>query len=287
MPVSDLRNTIQRQVHAMVGFGTGVVDLDHPAGDRGLFGPGSMAWKVHADFTSMLVGGVSALLLQMLHPAALAGVWDHSDFRSDMTGRLKRTAQFVSGTTFAAASEAERLIARVQAVHEKVKGTLPDGTAYSACDGALLTFVHVAEMRSFLAAYMRYVDPQLPGHDQDRYFAEVALVADRLGASGVPRSRAAVDAYLEAMRPQLVFDDRTREIARALIAAPTPSILIAPFRRVVMDGGLLLLPSWARAMHEFRPRPGSAIGVNAMRRVMRWSLRDSSAKRAARRVEAA
>src|SRR5438874_2425453 len=143
--VNPLRQIIHGQVLALVGSGSGELDLDLPRGDPGLFGPESMVWRVHADFTSMMIGGVASLLMQMLHPSALAGVWDHSNFRQDMRGRLRRTAQFIAGTSYGARGEAERLIARVRAIHDRVTGVLPDGTPYSANDPALLTWVHVAE----------------------------------------------------------------------------------------------------------------------------------------------
>ncbi len=96
-----LRKRIERQVLSISGLALGGIDFEKPAGDPGLFGPESITWRIHGDFSSMLCGGVSALLLQMLHPLALAGVWDHSSFREDMLGRLRRTSQFISATTFA------------------------------------------------------------------------------------------------------------------------------------------------------------------------------------------
>lgn len=104
----------------------------------GLFGPDTVLWRVHGDVTTMMVGGVAALLLQMLHPAVLAGVWDHSNFRHDMLGRLRRTARFIALTSYGAREEAEAAIDRVRAVHEMVRGTLPDGTPYTADNPELL-----------------------------------------------------------------------------------------------------------------------------------------------------
>ncbi|WP_267396305.1 MULTISPECIES: oxygenase MpaB family protein [unclassified Sphingomonas] len=284
--MSDLRDTIQSQVHRLVGFGDGGVDLTRPPGDDGLFGPESAAWKIHGDFTAMMAGGVSALLLQMLHPGALAGVWDHSNFRRDMLGRLKRTAQFISGTTYGATATAEGLIARVRRIHDAVAGTLPDGTPYSANDPALLTWVHVAEVSSFLAAYRRYRDPALPPAEQDRYLREYATIAERLGATDVPQSRAALDAYIEAVRPQLRADHHTREVSRALIGQQPASLAMAPAQKVLMEGGIDLLPGWAARMHGLdRPsfgRPAVRAGVAGIGTVLRWALRDGSAKRTAR-----
>ena len=128
----------------------------------GLFGPHAVAWRVHGDVTSMMVGGIAGLLLQMLHPAVLAGVWDHSNFRADMHGRLRRTARFIALTTYGGREEAEAAIARVRRIHDRVGGTLPDGTPYAANDPALLAWVHVTEATSFLDAWIRYAEPGMP-----------------------------------------------------------------------------------------------------------------------------
>jgi len=164
---ASIRQAIVLQVRRLVG-GTGDDTVERNRQDTGLFGPESACWKVHGDFTSMMVGGITALLMQMLHPGALAGVWDHSDFRGDMSGRLKRTAHFIAGTTYGDRAEAQRHIDRVLAIHAKVAGLLPDGTPYAADDPDLLTWVHVAEVSSFLAAYIRYANPAFPPHEQDR-----------------------------------------------------------------------------------------------------------------------
>jgi hypothetical protein len=106
----------------------------------GMFGPKAVAWRVHGDVTSMMVGGISALLLQMLHPAVLAGVWDHSNFRTAMHGRLRRTARFIALTTYGGREEAEAVIARVRKIHDRVDGTLPDGTPYAAISFVVLAW---------------------------------------------------------------------------------------------------------------------------------------------------
>jgi uncharacterized protein (DUF2236 family) len=285
-----IRDAIEGEVHRLVGFGSGAVRLDAPLGDPGLFGPRSATWRIHGDFTSMMIGGIAALFLQMLHPGALAGVWDHSDFRRDMHRRLRGTAQFISGTTYGPVGEAERLIARVRAIHDRVHGRLPDGTPYSANDPDLLAFVHVAEVASFLDAYLRYRDPHLPGAEQDRYLAEYATVAERLGARDVPKSRGEVVRFLHAVRPALRFDERTRAVAGALARQPAPSALLGPFRDVTMEAGLELLPSWAARMHGVRVseprRQAIRAGVRGVAAVTRWAMRDGSAERARRRVAA-
>lgn len=270
----DMRSAIGGRIRALVGSGS--VDLSRPPGDPGLFGPGSMAWRVHADFSAMMIGGVSALLLQMLHPLALAGVWDHSDFRRDRLGRLRRTAQFISLTTFGSTKSANAAIHRVRAIHERVTGTLPDGTPYMASDPALLTWVHVAEVDSFLRAYVRYREPGLPGSEQDRYLRETAIIAERLGAREVPKSRRELESYFRDVRPQLSYDNRTRDVAAALLASG-PDALTTGALAIVTPAALDLLPPWAAAMQGRTPsaigRPAIRLGARGMSNVLRWALR--------------
>lgn len=284
----DVRAIIQGEVHKLVGFGEAGVDLSRDPGDPGLFGPGSVAWRVHGDFTSMMIGGIASLLLQMLHPGALAGVWDHSNFREDREGRLRRTAQFIAATTYGSTAEAERLIARVRRIHAQVRGTLPDGEPYSADDPELLTWVHVAEVTAFLRAYLRYKDPRLGGAAQDRYFAETAEIARRLGAVDVPEDRRAIARYLRDIRPALRFDARTREVSAALTAPPPNQQGLSALRGVFFDAAIDLLPDWAARLHGFdhgAPRRAAArIGAHGLGGVLRWALTDGSSKRAARRL---
>ncbi|GAC1034461.1 oxygenase MpaB family protein [Pseudomonas sp. No.21] len=283
-----IRNRIESQILSLTGASLGQIDLDSPKGDPGLFGPESMPWKVHGDFTSMMIGGISALLLQMLHPLALAGVWDHSNFRQDMLGRLRRTSLFISGTTYGNTRDAEWLIDKVRTIHLQVVGSAPDGRPYAASDPDLLTWVHVAEVSSFLGAYLRHLDPAMPGADQDRYYEEIALVAERLGARNVPKSRRAVADYLDAMRPQMLCDERTLEVVRLLRDAPAPSALAKPFGNLMMQAGIELLPTWAMAMLGLRlpdwQRPLIRAGVQRTAPMLRWALRNGASSRARRRM---
>ncbi|WNF47846.1 oxygenase MpaB family protein [Pseudomonas sp. SG20056] len=284
-----LRRRIESQVLSLSGIALGQIDFEKPQGDPGLFGPDSVSWQVHGDFTSMLIGGISALLLQALHPLALAGVWDHSNFREDLLGRLRRTGQFISGTTYGSRADADWLIDKVKAIHLRVTGTAPDGRAYAASDPTLLTWVHVAEVHSFLQAHLRYRNPQLSEADQDRYYAEIALIAERLGATQVPRSRAEVAAYLAAVRPELLCDERSLEILRILLNAPAPSASAAPAAKLLMQAGIDLLPDWAQEMlgQHISPARSRVIysGVHSLAPVLRWAVRGGAIHRARKRLQ--
>ncbi|HWD23875.1 MAG TPA: oxygenase MpaB family protein, partial [Acidimicrobiales bacterium] len=182
-------------------------------GDPGLFGPGSPVWSVHGDLPAMLIGGFAALMTQTLHPLAMAGVAAHSNYREDPTGRLRRTARFIAGTTFGGTAFAEQLVAEVRRVHQRVHGVAPDGRRYAASDPDLLTFVHVSEVASFLASYQRYGRRPLLRIEKDRYLDEIAVVAEMLGATGVPRSVAALRRYQSQIIPELA---RTPQASDAL-----------------------------------------------------------------------
>lgn len=243
----------------------------------GLFGPATVAWRVHGDVTTMMVGGVASLLLQMLHPAVLAGVWDHSNFRDDMLGRLRRTARFIALTTYGGRDEAEAVLARVRTIHGGVRGTLPDGTPYAADDPHLLAWVHVTEAISFLDAWIRFGEPGMSAADQDRYFAEVARIGAALGATPLPRSRAEADALVAAMRPELAVDARTREVARLVLRARAPQRAAQPIQALTMQAAVDLLPGWARRMHGLSAstltRPLVHAGTAGLAGTLRWAFR--------------
>ncbi|WP_054660483.1 oxygenase MpaB family protein, partial [Stenotrophomonas pictorum] len=199
------------------------VAYDAPAGDPGWFGPDSVTWRIHSEFPGMLAGGLCALMLQLLHPRALAGVYDHSNFREDLVGRLRRTTSFVAGTSYAPVAEVETLIERVRRIHTQVAGVLPDGRHYRADAPELLTWVHVTEAYGFLEGCRRYCR-EIPAAIADRYYDEYRRVAEALGAREVPASQAQVQAYFAQQQSQLRMDDRSREVLEVLseVRLPVP-----------------------------------------------------------------
>lgn len=264
------------------------IDYDAPAGDPGLFGPDSVTWRIHSDFPGMLSGGLCALMLQTLHPRALAGVWDHSNFREDLVGRLRRTTDFVAGSTYAGRDEAQRLIARVRAIHARVQGTTADGTPYRADDPALLTWVHVTESYGFLQGYRRYCRA-VPTALADAYYAETAHVAEALGATGVPVSEAEVAAYFESVSDTLRYDERSREVLAVLSRMRLPVPMAGLSRDLFLGAGAALLPDWAepllrRTRLQRIETRAAARSLTMLAPLFRAALPDGIAPRACARV---
>jgi len=268
---------------------TGAIDYDHPPGDPGLFGPASVTWRMHADFCGMLAGGLCALYLQTLHPRALAGVWDHSNFRGDLVGRLRRTTAFVGATTYAPTVAANDMIERVRAIHGHVRGTDEAGAPYAADDPDLLTWVHVSEMSSFLAGFRAYGPLEVTDRVADAYLDETRRVAEALGARDVPGSVAALDAYIEGVRPSLVFGERSRTVLGILARLDLPVPLAGLSRDVFLHAGAALLPGWAsellgRTDGDLRKARLAAATLRGMAPLFRAALTEGVASRSCRRV---
>lgn len=212
-------------------------------GDPGWFGPESVTWRVHAD-ASMFVAGIAALALQALHPLAMAGVADHSDFSVDPLGRLRRTASFVGVTAYGTSTEAAAACAVVRRVHERVTGTAPDGRSYAANDPDLLDWVHVSEFAVFAAANRRYAAQPMDRDELDRYVAEVARIAVELGDPEPPRSWAELHEHLERHRAMVAVGEQAREAWRFLEDPPLPAPVRAAWP-VLFRGAMACLPPWA------------------------------------------
>ena len=212
--------------------------------DLGLYGPDSVVWRVHGD-SSMLIGGLRSLMLQTLHPLAMAGVAEHSDYKNDPWGRLNRTGRFVGATTYGSTETAERAIRIVHNVHKKVKGIAPDGRPYEANDPHLLLWVHVTEVDSFLRAYEKYGTGKLRDAEKDQYVAEMAEIARRLGSEAPPASVAELEACLNEFRAECNAGPYARETIRFLLLPPVPLALRGPYG-ILAAGAITLLPGWAR-----------------------------------------
>jgi uncharacterized protein (DUF2236 family) len=220
-----------------------------------------------------------ALLLQSLHPLAMAGVAGHSGYRGDPWGRLARTSTFLAFTTFGAADDAQAMVDRVRAVHERVRGKTPDGRPYRASDPHLLTWVHIAEADSFLRAYQRYGERPLDATGADEYVRQSGSVALKLGAVAVPDTVGELAEYLERYRPELEASPAAIDTARFLLKEPPlPWAARQPYR-LIAAGAVALLPSWARAELAIGGRLNRSVGPMAgglATRGIRWGLGTAS-----------
>lgn len=240
------------------------------------FGPHRPIRVVHGD-ASMFIGGLRALLLQSLHPLAMAAVEAHSGYRGDPWGRLQRTSTFLAVTTYGTAEHAQQAVERVRAVHGRVHGRTPSGEPYDAADPHLLCWVHVAEVDSFLLAHQRYGAEPLDAAGYDGYIADTARVAEALGVTDPPRDRKELAARLAAYRGELRPTEEAREAARfILLHPPLPWAARVPYA-VLAANAVAALPRWARTSLELPRLPGIAeAGVtptgHALTAAIRWAM---------------
>ncbi|MFS8098880.1 DUF2236 domain-containing protein [Lentzea alba] len=227
---------------------------------------------VHADH-AMFIGGLRALLLQSLHPLAMAAVAQHSDYRTDPWGRLQRTSLFVGTTTYGTEKAALEAVERLGRIHQHIYGTAPDGRPYRADDPHLLAWVHVAEVDSFLRCHQKYGDKPLD--DYDGYVADMAVIADAMGIPDPPRTKAELDTRLQSYRPELKGTHEAREAARfLLLKAPLPFVAKGPYA-ILTATAVASLPVWARIPLRLPYLPiAEATGVrfagHALMRGLRW-----------------
>jgi uncharacterized protein (DUF2236 family) len=244
--------------------------------DDGFFGPGSVTWRVHADLSAP-VAGLRALLLQALHPLAMAGVEQHSHWRDDPGERFATTSAYVLTTTYGDRAAARAAGMRVRRIHERVRGTDPvTGQPYAAGDPALLIWVHAGQVDSGLAAAARY-GLALTARERDQYVAEMTAAAQLVGvpaarfdagnleASGAPASVAQLDAYFAAVRPALATSKSTEDTAAYLIRMPVIEPELTDVWQVLAAAAVASLPGWARDMYGFA---GEAPGREEVRQVL-------------------
>lgn len=241
--------------------------------DVGFLPPDSVSWRVQTD-PAAIVGGLSALFLQALHPLAMAGVFEHSSYDADFWPRFQRTAQYVTTVNFGTVDQAEAAAARVRRMHDFVRGVDPvTGREYSAGSPDLITWVHVTEVHGFLTAVQR-AGLGLTHDEVDRYYQEQVRIARLLGATDVPANSQDVHDYLEAMRPQLICSSTTRNGARLLLAPPMPwhVRLFTPAQpgwAALASLGLCLMPRWARRLYRLPGLPMTDWGTTAALRGLR------------------
>jgi uncharacterized protein (DUF2236 family) len=236
--------------------------------DEGFFGPGSAVWAVHGGIP-VLVAGMRALLMQTLHPGAMAGVHDHSRYREDPLGRLNGTVRWVLTTTFGTREQAEAACGFVGRLHVKVRGSYARGDerlAYSANDPALLSWVHVAFTDSFLRCHETW-GRAIPG-GADLYVAQWARAGELMGVANPPHSEGELRAQLDAFAPDLHSDQLVLDAVR-FIRKPPLGRTTALGYRVIFAGAVSTIPRQYRRMLGVRRPWWPAITTT---RVILWFL---------------
>jgi uncharacterized protein (DUF2236 family) len=243
--------------------------LQESGPDPGLYGPDSVTWRVHAD-PSMALAGLRALFLQAVHPLAMAGVADHSDFRADPWGRLFRTAEYVGVTTYGTRGEAERAGAKVRGIHRRLSGIEPEsGTAYRVSDPHLLLWVHCVEVESFLTTAIR-CGLRVSRADRDRYYAEQTVGSALVGLdpADVPSSVDEMADYFRRMQPELRVTAAARRTAGFILWPPMPTKVAAgtparPAWVALASAAFSMLPRWARRLYRMPGLPTTDAAATA------------------------
>jgi uncharacterized protein (DUF2236 family) len=223
--------------------------------DAGFFGPGSAAWAVHGGIPT-LVAGIRALLMQTLHPGAMAGVHEWSRYRDDPLGRLSGTIQWLVTVTFADRENARLESGRVGKYHDRVVGSYVDAHGvtrdYTAGDPELLSWVHVVFTDAFLGCHELW-GGAIPG-GADGYVREWAAAGELVGVQSPPRSRRELLDQLAGFDPDLKSDDRVAEAVR-FIRNPPLRRSVLPAYRVLFAGAVASLPVRYRRMLGLRRSP--------------------------------
>ena len=236
------------------------------------FAPTDPIWRVHED-AAMFAGGIAALVLQSLHPLAMAGVAGHSGYRGDPWGRLQRTSNYIAVTSYGTVEDAEAIIAKVRSVHERVRGKDHRGRPYRASDPHLLGWIHVAEISAFFAAHQAFGAHPLGAVEADAYVAQTAVPAALLGVVDPPTTVAGLAATLASYRGELELSPAAADTIDFLLRTPPLPAVIRPGYWMLAAGGVAVLPGWARDLAGTKlPVPlGRTLG-RAATAATRWGL---------------
>jgi len=259
-------------------------------GDPGLAGgPASMSWEINGDMASLAVGGSAAIIMEVLHPSVMAGVFEQSSYRTEPIQRAQNTLGYVLRTTFGTTAAATRVIERVKKVHSHINGTRPDGVPYRALDPELIAWVHTCIPWAVMNAFDRYCRP-LTTDEKDRYLAEQAVIGRMGGAEWVPETTAELDDYVGRMKPKMSMNEQTRSFI-AFLAGDTGDADAASTRKQIegrlgLRGSMSLMPDWARHLtgtyHPWLAQQVYFDHANRLQaRVVRWAYPELPCKRLA------
>jgi len=250
-PLQRLKSNIVRDIELAGGRHDEIAIYGGEPGDPGIGGgPGSISWEINGDLASLVVGGTGAILMEVLHPSVMAGVFTQSSYRTEPLRRARNTLGYVLRTTFGSTPGATRVVDAVKNVHSRIAGTRPDGVAYRALDPELIGWVHTCIPWAVMNAFDRYCRP-LSREEKDRYLSEQAVIGRMGGAEWVPETVSQLDDYVERMRPLMGFNEQTR-IFLDFLAGRTDDQPVSSRERferwVAIRGSMDLMPEWARRL---------------------------------------
>ncbi|MES1201630.1 MAG: oxygenase MpaB family protein [Pseudomonadota bacterium] len=250
--MTTLTPPFQRQLDAAVSAwlaapGAPRVDFAAPEGAPALLPPDSVTWRVMKNPVALIIGGIAAVILELAEPRVRTGVWEHTHFRADPVGRMKRTGHAAMATIYAPADVARAMIDAVGRRHGLVTGETPAGAAYRADDPELLDWVQATASYGFLEAYCRYARPLAPGV-RDRFYAEAGPIAALYGATGAPRSQLELEALFARMRPKFERSPIVAEFLAIIGHAPFLPPPLAPMKSAMIAAAIAITPDWAREL---------------------------------------
>jgi uncharacterized protein (DUF2236 family) len=282
----DIRKSIVEQIETAGGRHDEVTIYGGEPGDPGIGGgPGSISWEINGDLASLVVGGTAAIIMEVLHPSVMAGVYTQSSYRTQPLQRARNTLGYVLRTTFGNSTAATEVIERVKKIHSRVGGRRADGAEYQALDPELIAWVHTCIPWAVMRAYETYNRP-LTTAEKDRYLGEQAVIGRMGGADWVPTTVAELDDYVERMRPQMAMNYQTVEFI-GFLAGRVGEQAISRRERfdrwVGIRASMGLMPEWARRitgtyqpalLHRLYFAPSDRLKA----RVVRWAYPDLPCK---------
>jgi uncharacterized protein (DUF2236 family) len=250
-PVDRFRRSIVREIETAGGRHDEPEIYGGEPGDAGLAGgPGSISWEINGDLASLAVGGTAAIIMEVLHPSVMHGVYTQSSYRTDPLRRARNTLGYVLRTTFGSTEAATRVIEGVKRVHGRVNGVRADGIAYRALDPDLIAWVHTCIPWAVMTAFER-TNRRLTVAEKDRYLREQAVIGRMGGADRVPESVDELNEYVSKMRPLMAMNDQTARfigfLAGRVDQEPVGRRELSD-RWVAIRASMGLMPEWARRM---------------------------------------
>ena len=269
-PVDNLRRRVVREAEGLFAHADDpLADTLRYAGDPGLFGPGSVSWELMGD-VSTFIGGIRALLVQAAHPEVVAGVADHSRYREDPLGRLSRTSNYVTATSYGAMPEVDAAVAAVRRAHVRVRGTSHRGIPYTAGNPALAAWVHNSLTDSLLVAAQMFGPRRLSTEEADQFVTEQARIGRLLGAEPLPETAADLARWV-AEHPAVAPSPGMVEAVRFLKHPPLSPAVMLSYRLMARAAGATL-PEQLREVLHVRPHRGAIPVGRASMRSLRWVL---------------